>query len=506
MAQASPNAPDSDDAPDYVSRIVKGAGSVFSGSLIGKVVGFAVQIVLTRGLGPALYGIYSLGHVVLQVAREIGTLGLQNGVVRFGAPYHERGAKSELKGTFLSTAGLGLGAGIGIGVLLFVFAPWLSERVFADTGYVQVLRIFACGLPFYVLTYLLSRMARAMGRMQLDVLLGSIIQPAIFLGLIAVLLLYEQRLIPILYAFLASTVLAAGTSLYTIYRLFPPLFSSLTPEFEVRSLLRFSLPIIGVSLASIGLTYTDRVMLGMFGASEEVGIYQAAAKMSVQMRFVLFAVTATFSPIISDLYHNGKRDDLRSLYADTVRWIILCTLPAAVLLITFAPQVMDIFGPDFRAGASLLRVLALAYFLVAAVGSVGQMLQMTDHQDTVFAIDGGMALVNVGLNWVFIRSYGALGAALATGLTQVLGNVAQIGALYVFTHIQPFRWPLWKPFVAAGIAGSVGGLTYTGLPSPYHWAAGVPLVLFSYTGTLLSLRLHPRDRSIVNGIWAHVRG
>jgi len=505
MAADSPNSSASDDTPDYVSRIVKGSLSVFSGSMVAKVVGFAVQLVLTRGLGPALYGIYSLGHVVLQIAREIGTLGLQNGVVRFGAPQHETGDNSQLKGTFLSTAGLGLVAGISIGGLLFVLAPWLSTRVFGDGGYTLVLRIFACGLPFYVLTYLLSRMARAMGNMQLDVLLDSILQPAIFLGLIAVLLFYEQRLTPVLYAFLASTVLAAGTSLYTIYRLFPPLFSSLGPEFEVRRLLRFSLPIIGVSLASIGLTYADRVMLGMFGASEDVGTYQAAAKMSVQMRFVLFAVTATFSPIISDLYHNDKRDALRSLYADTVRWIMLFTLPAALLLLLFAPQVMNIFGPGFRAGASVLQILVLAYFVVSMVGPVGQMLQMTDHQDSVLGINGGMALLNVLLNWILIRWYGTPGAALATGITQGIGNFTQIGVLYHFTRIQPFRSALWKPFMATGVAGSVGGLIYLEFSPPYYWVLGIPLILLSYGGTILGLGLHPRDRSVVSGLWEYVR-
>jgi O-antigen/teichoic acid export membrane protein len=495
-----------DESPNYVARILKGSGAVFSGSMVAKVIGFALQIVLSRGLGPALYGVYSLGHVVLQVARDIGTLGLQNGVVRFGAPQHETGETSKLKGTFLATAGLGGAAGLVIGVLLFLLAPWLSARLFGAGEYTQVLQIFAVGLPFYVLTYLLSRMARTMGKMQLDVLLGSILQPTLFLLLTAGLLLSGQGLVPVLYAFLGSTILAAAASLYAIYRLFPPLLSSLAPYFEIRALLRFSLPIIGVSLASIGLTYADRVMLGMFGAAEDVGIYQAAAKMSVQMRFVLFAVTATFSPIISDLYHNDKRDALNRLYADTVRWIFLLTLPASVLLITFAPQVMAIFGPDFRAGANLLRILAVAYFLVAAVGSVGQMLQMTDHQDAVLGFDVSMAVANVGLNWILIQWYGAIGAAVATGLTQAAGNFVQIGALYHFTGIQPFRRALWKPLAATGVAGVLGWLAYTTLPPPYHWAAGVPIVLLSYGGAVLLFGLHPRDRSIAEGLWAQLRG
>ncbi len=496
---------DTDDSSDYVARILKGSSSVFSGSMVAKAVGFLLNIVLSRGLGAAVFGIYSLGYIVLRLTREIATLGLQNGVVRFGAPQYEANEHAKLKGTLLATGGLGLGAGIGLGVLLFATAPWLAEQVFHDPKYTHVLQVFAFGLPFYTLTYLLSRMARAMGNMRLDVLLGSILQPLIFLLVAGGLIFAHQDLTSILYGFVASAVLAAASSAYAIYRLFPPLLSSLAPTFNVRALLRFSLPIIGVSLASIGLTYADRLMLGMYASSAALGIYQNAAKLSIQMRFILFAVNATFSPIISDLYHNDKREALDQLYADTVRWIVVLTLPVSVVLFTFAPEFMSIFGPEFREGGNLLRVLALAYLIVASVGSVGHMLQMTDHQDSVLVVDTGMALANVGLNWLLIRWYGAIGAAVATGFTQAIGNLVQIGMLYHFTRIQPFRWILWKPLAATAGAGLVSWITYTMLPSPFHWIVGIPALLLAYAGILFGLGLHPRDHSILTDVWSQLQ-
>ncbi len=51
----SPSAPDDDgDATRYADRILKGGGSVFSGSMVAKAVGFALQIVLGRSFGKAL--------------------------------------------------------------------------------------------------------------------------------------------------------------------------------------------------------------------------------------------------------------------------------------------------------------------------------------------------------------------------------------------------------------------------------------------------------------------
>lgn len=496
---------DDGEVQDYTARILKGSSSVFGGSLVGKIVGLALQLVLTRGLGPALFGMYSYGLTVLRLAREIGTLGLQNGVVRFAAPHHEANEPSKVKGTFLAVGALGLGAGVLLGAGLFALSPWLAEGLFQNPSYTRVFRIFACGLPFYAITYLASRMARALGRMQVDVLLSSILQPALFLVLVSGLFLLGWGFTAALYAFLASTVLAAGASFYAIYQLFPPLLSTLSPEFEVRALLRFSLPIVGVSLASIGLTYTDRLMLGIFRTEDAVGIYQAAAQTSVQLRFILFAITAAFSPIISDLYHNEKREALARLYADTVRWILLGTLPLAILLVTFAPEIMSIYGAGFREGAVVLRLLSLAYLVVVASGSVGHMLQMSDHQDFVLGVNTFMALLNVGLNWVLIQWYGVMGAALATGATQALGNILQLGGLYQFTSIQPFRWVLWKPVTAAAITSFIVGGLYVALPSPARWLIGIPAAPLLYAGLVLAFGLTPRDRALAETLWTQIR-
>ena len=494
-----------DDTTDYTDRILKGGSSVFSGSLVAKAVGFVLQVVLGRSFGKALYGVYSFGLTILRVVRELGTLGLQNGVVRFGAEHHESGDEAKLKGTFVAVGALGLGAGVLLGVAFFFAAPWLAASTLENTNDPLIFQLFAVGLPFYILTYLGSRMARALGKMRVDVLLDSILQPALFLLLTGAVLLAGQGFTAALYAFLASTVLAAGASVYAVYRLFPPLFSSLSPTFDLRRLLRFSLPIVGVSLASMGLARADRIMLGILATEDAVGLYTAASKMSVQLRFVLFALTAAFSPVISELYHSDRLGALDQLYADTVRWITIGTLPLAVVLIVFAPDIMAIFGADFREGAIVLRLLCLAFIVVAGSGSVGHMLQMSDHQDIAFAVNASMAALNVGLNWILIQWYGVVGAAIATGVSHALGNLLQLCALYLLIDIQPFRWNLWKPLAAAAASGGTAWILFAQFATPSRWMIGIPAALLVYGGVLLALDLTPRDQSIADNLWAELR-
>lgn len=507
---AQPSAPDDsssapDDSPDYVARILKGSGSVFSGSIIGKAVGFILNLVLARGFGSTLFGLYSLGLTILRVAESVATLGLQNGIVRFGAPSYEGGDTARVKGTFLAGGGIGFVAGTVIGILLLWSSSWLANSLLNEPEMQQVIVVFACGLPFYVLTYLLSRMARAISKMQVDIFLDSILQPTLFLLFVGGILILGSSFKFALYAFLFSTVLASGGGIYALYRLFPPLLSSLSPDFRIWSLLRFSLPVVGVAMASIGLTYTDRIMLGILSEPKAVGLYQIGARLAEQLRFVLFAVTAAFSPVISDLYHRDQLQELSNLYANTVRWILLATLPMAILLIEFAPQIMSLWGPDFRQGAAVLRILAVAQIIATGVGCVGQMLQLSDHQDFVFALSTSMAFINVGLNYVFINLYGAAGAAIATGLIKIIGNVIETVGVYYFIGIHPFRWSLLSPIVAAILAALFAWGTFVILPPPFEGAVGIPVTLIVYAGALFTVGLTPTDRSIVESLWNRLR-
>lgn len=492
------------DVSDYSLQILGGSGSILSGNVLGKVIAFALNVALTRGLGKVLYGLYTQGLTVLRICREIAALGFQNCLVRFGSPQYASGDVSKLKGTFLASGCIGIINSTIAGGSIFALAPWLANWVFDDPALVPVFKVFAFALPFYVFTYLASRMARALGVMRVDVFLSSILQPVVFLLIASGLLLANIDFRFILYSFLASTVLSAAGSLYAVYRLLPPGVFDSPATFQVRRLIRYSLPMLGITLANTGLSYTDRIMIGVLASSGAVGVYNAAATMAAQMQFALSSINASFSPVISDLYEQGKTEALAQLYSDTVRWVLIVTIPAGVVLLAFPEPIMSIFGSEYREGGVLLQVLTAAYLVITGVGSVGYMLQMSDRQDTVFAINTVMALGNLLLNWALIDLYGAMGAALATGAVLVTGNIAQLIALHQFSGIQPFRLSLWKPIAAAVVGGFIAWVSH-GLEAPYHWLAGIPALLVGYVSVLLILGLHPRDRSIVEDLLARAR-
>ena len=59
-----------------------------------------------------------------------------------------------------------------------------------------------------------------------------------------------------------------------------------------------------------------------------------------------------------------------------------------------------------------------------------------------------MLVLNVGLNLWLIPIYGILGAALATGISFAVVNVARIVEVYTLLRMHPYDSSYHKPFVA----------------------------------------------------------
>jgi O-antigen/teichoic acid export membrane protein len=490
---------------DLTKRVARGSGFVFAGNIVGKIVSFVLQILLSRTLGRAAYGLYTLGFTVLRFAREVASLGLQGGIVRFGAEDWGSGDLSKLKGTFLASFGIAFGSGVVLGTGLYLGSDWLAVTAFSDAALAPVLRMFGIALPFYAVQYVTSRAARSLQNMLADVSIGVVAQP--FFNLVGVALAFAlgYGLDGVLVAVVASVVASAALGLYLVARLVPALFDTRPATYRVKSLLVFSAAAFGSSLASLMLDQADRLMLGFLASSEDVGVYNAAALLATQVRFVLSAISATFTPVISDLYHKGRLEELQRLFATTTRWIITLSFPIVLVLLLFPAPLLSLYGPEFRVGTSMLMVLAPAMFINGGVGAAGLMLQMADHERIALANNVLLAILNVLLNWWMITAYGPIGAAMATGLSVALVNLLKLVEVRYLLGMHPYNLAYLKPFAAAAVAAAAGWAVDLSLQAwPLHWIGGMLVVGLTYLSVLALLGFTEDDWTVLGPLLRRV--
>ncbi|HEB74534.1 MAG TPA: flippase [Candidatus Desulfofervidus auxilii] len=493
--------PTEETTDQLIKQVAKGGGIAFGGSVIGKVAALGLNVLLGRVLGPGAYGLYVLGISVIGIAQSIASLGLNQGVVRFCSMYRGERDNARVKGTLLSALGISSVSSVLMAAILFALSDTISERFFNEPELSSVLRVFALVLPFYVLMGITTSFAQSFRR--IDYQQGvQIFRLLVNFALVSLAFLLGFRLAGAVYGFLASGVLSAGLGFYFLWRIFPEAILNSQATYRAAQLLRFSFPMFLIGISYFLLSYTDRIMLGYFGQANDVGVYNAATILSMNIVIFIAAIISIFSPILADLHNKRKYNEIKSLYKVTTRWIIITSSPLFLILALFPDTIMSIFGVEYQIGSRVLIILAFAYFVGAATGPGGVILQMSGKQDIDLVNGTFLVIVNIALNIWLIPVYGVIGAALATCITLTLIHVARFIEVYKIFKMIPYDFHILKPLVA-GIIAAVPGVLFNVFSNPGSLKLayiGLPLVVFIYGISLWGMGLHPQDKIILLAI------
>src|SRR2546427_103201 len=87
-------------------------------------------------------------------------------------------------------------------------------------------------------------------------------------------------------------------------------------------------------------------------------------------------------------------------------------------------DVLEFNDTEYTAGSMVLIILSLGNLVDAAVGSVGYLLVMTGRVRVVLLNTVMTITLNLGLAFLLVPRFNAIGAAVAAALTVIIGNVA----------------------------------------------------------------------------------
>ncbi|MBN1224496.1 MAG: flippase [Candidatus Aminicenantes bacterium] len=484
--------------------IAKGAGIVFSGTLIGSGLRYVFQIMAARNLGPELFGLFTLGFAAYKIAGMIAELGLPNGLLRFIPIFHGENDPARTKGVITDSRNLGFFASIVISASLFLFSGPMATSVFHAPELAPVMRLFAAAIPFATLTTLFLFGTQGFKIMKYKILVREIFEPSVRIILVLILSLLTWKLYGIVLAYIIPILLATAISSSYLKKVFPDVAKkSVATIRETRKLLNFSLPLLFVQFFGLVVLWTDTLMLGYFRTAEEVGIYGAAQRTALLGSLISTSFGSIFAPIISGLFNRKEFDKLRSYFQTVAKWIFSFSFPLLLAVILLSEHILGIFGHEFRVGSGSLILLSLAWIVHSAVGSAGQMIIMTGRQKLHLLNMIFVVIVNIVLNIVFIPSYGMKGAALATFTSIALFNIMELLQVRLILKIQPYRADFLKPVLAGTLSAAILFLLTESIFNGYNplSIAVLCFVFFStYTVFIVILGLQEEDKTVLSRI------
>jgi O-antigen/teichoic acid export membrane protein len=379
------------------------------------IIGFVTLAVYTRLLPPEQYGRYALVLAGVSLGNAILFQWLRLGLLRYLPAYGDRPAP--LLATLLTGYAAMAALGLAFGGLAVVFAP---DAAWRSLVLLAVLLLWAEAWHEINLTLLRSQLAPA--RYGVLALTKSVLALAGGTGLILLGLGATGPLLALTVAMLVPSLVFARAAWRGLGwpRPAPGL---------VQELLAYGLPLTATVALNFVISSSDRFLLAWLLGTEAAGTYAAGYDLGwVAVNSLMLVVNLAGYPLVMRAMESAGPGAAQVQLRQNGLLLLAVALPALVLSVMLAPNLARVvLGAPFRAeGASLLPWIALAAFLAGArLYYANLAFQLSRRTLGQLWVSLAAALLNLGLNWLWIPRFGLLGAAWATvaayGLALVLG-------------------------------------------------------------------------------------
>jgi O-antigen/teichoic acid export membrane protein len=416
-----------------------GSAWVFLGSLFEGAMRWVVNWYLCGILGAAGFGIYQFAIVLVMLLSVASTVGVNIGVLFFGARWLHLGDRPRLKGYVLS--GLGVVLATGPVLALAVAALGLSGRFWQDEpGTSEAVLLAAPAVAIMgLLLYLVFALRSAKEMMRSTIALQVVVPSALLAGAVVAHRL-DLGLQGVIVAFLVANVLGLLVAIWATWWRFGPLLRdrAVVPLYELKTLLRYSLPqAVPAVIYRLNIQMDTLLLLALSSASE-TGIYRVAVGLVVMVVIPVGAVTTMFSPQVATLYSAGEIDRLRALLQLATRWLVIIVAPIYLVLVLEHRLILRIYDPEYMASAGAIVILCAGQAVHAVGAPAHRLIPMSGRSMLDMGLSLAAVCLSLTLNFILIPRHGGLGAATAGAITFTIWGVTRIVVAWYLTDCQPF--------------------------------------------------------------------
>ena len=378
-----------------------------SWALFGRIfslgISFLTTIYVIRHLGPDNYGLLTFSVSFVGLFAFIATLGIDNILYKELSKNLER--KDELLGTSLFLK-------ILASVIAIIFIS-ISTYLIKYDDVTKLLILINSFTLFFASFGIIGYFFQA--NIQYKYQAISLILVTLILSSLKILvILFDKGIIYFSFVFFLENILYAliGIYFYTISG--NNIFNWKLKKTIAFNILRDSWPLMLSSALVVIYTKIDQVMLKFITNDFNVGIYDAAARISEVWYFIPALITNSIFPAIINSQKVGKEFfemRLTKLYSLMFYMSICVALPVSLL----SHQIIRaIYGNNFIQGAGVLGIYVWAGVPVFLTIAINTYLLSENKTKVLFVGSLIGTLTNILLNFWFIPIYGIYGAATAT--------------------------------------------------------------------------------------------
>jgi len=416
--------------------------------MLGRFLNYLLVPLYTARISAASggYGIITNIYAYVALIIVILTFGMETTFFRFSNKENEN-PKSVISTSLLAVSGV---SAIFV-LLVFLMLPWLAPWMgYGDhPSYIWVMAIVVALDAIQSILYAYLRYqhkAIKFASLKFAFILLNIFLNLIYFWLLPII--YERHpgwvsaiydpSIGVGYAFYLNLVC---TGLVTL--LFWREFKSIKFKMDwllLKRMLKYTWPLLVLGIVGILNQTVDKILYPFIDDSAngraQLGIYGAACKIAMIMAIITNAFRWAYEPFV---FGKSRDKDNREAYAAAMKYFIIFTLLAFMMVVAWIDLLKYIIGPDYWEGLKVVPIVMAAEIMMGIYFNLSFWYKLTDKTiwGAIFSFIG--CAVMVVINFLFVPHFGymacAWGGFVGYGVTMVLCYI--VGRKYY-----PINYPI----------------------------------------------------------------
>ena len=251
-----------------------------------------------------------------------------------------------------------------------------------------------------------------------------------------------------------------------------------------RRMLSYSWPILVLGIAGILNQTADKILFPYIykgnDAHTQLGIYGAASKIAMIMAMITQAFRYAYEPFV---FGKAKEKDNRDTYAAAMKYFLIFTLLAFLVVVGYIDVLRHIIGRDYWEGLRVVPIVMAAEILMGIYFNLSFWYKLIDRTIWGAWFSGAGCAVLIAVNVLFVPTYGYMACAWA-------GFAGYGTAMLLSYFVDQRHYPINYPLRSIGVYVVITLLFFAVMQLAEAYVPSMPLRLLINTGCIVLFVAH----------------
>lgn len=439
------------------SRLIKNSVVTLFNTFFMIMSSWIISIWVARQLGPENYGIFNLVLWLTGTVTWAVGMGLIHAVTKFIAEYNGKTDKKDLRSIIMYVLKIEISISIFSMIVLLIFCSQIADFFFTPKESFLFMLAFLGLLPGLI-TAIFSAAIEGLQKFEYFAYSNLIISPVSFMakvfvlftgkgihGLLIVMLIFSVVNCIFYYIVLKKEGVFSGEN------------GSLGKDIRKR-IQTYNRSVIAILMCDkIVWDKSENFFLGRFCNAKEIGFYNLGYNVAQKIISILpTTFWRVLFPAMSNYFGSGNRKKMERLFFLSTRYLAFISFPIGIAGMILSYQIIHyLYGHEYIGAQRVLQIIFAGSIFSSLSNPASAVLYGFERQSFIYKYGAVLAVLNITLDLLLIKPFGAHGAAICYGITTIF---ASVGGLIYTCRTMKLQYPIasvFKIVFATIIMGSV---------------------------------------------------